>query len=355
MSKRTYSACHQAVNEQHDNPPNSFLDQLIDVINSLPDEVFEKNNRHDIYSVMLGSLGPYSSLLHRKAVMCEVLRVQAGFESDWNWNEGVDITNSNSTTHKEGEETGAFQVSWDSMPFDNSLKKCMDRLAGGHDVDTFINKMKSNHVLAVEYCARLLRFNTTWCGTINDPKKVIAHVRRDAVAEFQSFLQIGVSHDTTSNQFVANGTVDSDKNHIAKLLEIASNVATLDDAQARAARDLLAYDGEVYPQDGCAITLSVLLRDAGIDVPLTYQAIELGEYLKNIRKWEVISIGEHKAGDVGSTCGDTARHGFDHIYLVLKKLNDDEMLIADNRSKQPHSQFVSGKERTPTKFFLRAV
>ena len=129
MSKRTYSACHQAVNEQHDNPPNSFLDQLIDVINSLPDEVFEKNNRHDIYSVMLGSLGPYSSLLHRKAVMCEVLRVQAGFESDWNWNEGVDITNSNSTTHKEGEETGAFQVSWDSMPFDNSLKKCMDMMS----------------------------------------------------------------------------------------------------------------------------------------------------------------------------------------------------------------------------------
>jgi len=74
------------------------------------------------------------------------------------------------------------------MHFDDSLRECLDRLAGGHDVDTFIEKMKSNHALAVEYCARLLRFNTSWCGTINDHSKVSAHVRRDAVAEFQTFL-----------------------------------------------------------------------------------------------------------------------------------------------------------------------
>jgi hypothetical protein len=67
------------------------------------------------------------------------------------------------------------------MQFDATLRECVDSLAGGHDVLTFIDKMKTNHALAVEYCARLLRFNTTWCGTINDPKKVIAHVRRDAV------------------------------------------------------------------------------------------------------------------------------------------------------------------------------
>ena len=191
MSDRIYVACHQAVSEQHGHPPNSFLDQLIDAINPLPDQVFEKNQHHDIYSVMFGSLGPYDSLLHRKAVMCETLRVQAAFESDWDWNEGVDTTNQTSVHHKEGEETGAFQVSWDSMHFDDSLRECLDRLAGGHDVLTFIEKMKSNHALAVEYCARLLRFNTTWCGTLNDPHKVRAHVRRDAVAEFQTFLTVG--------------------------------------------------------------------------------------------------------------------------------------------------------------------
>lgn len=190
MSLRTYIACHHRVSDQHGSPPNSFLDQLIDAINPLPNEVFEKNNRHDIYSVMLGALGPYNDLLHRKAVMCEVLRVQAAFESDWKWNEGVDIHNHTSMTHKEGEETGAFQVSWDSMRFDNSLKDCLDRLAGAHDVLTFIEQMKTNHALAVEYCARLLRFNTTWCGTINTASQVISHVRRDAVTEFQTFLQI---------------------------------------------------------------------------------------------------------------------------------------------------------------------
>jgi hypothetical protein len=190
MSKRTYIACHQPVSEQHGNPPNSFLDQLIDAINPLPDSVFDQNNDYDIYSVMLGSLGPYNGLLHRKAVMCEVLRVEAAFESDWNWNEGVDINNHHSLTHLDGQETGAFQVSADSMRFDTSLADCVDRLAGNHEVVTFINSMKTNHALAVEFCARLLRFNTRWCGTINNAHMVIAHVRRDAAEEFETFLKL---------------------------------------------------------------------------------------------------------------------------------------------------------------------
>ncbi|MFZ1219617.1 MAG: M15 family metallopeptidase [Chthoniobacterales bacterium] len=190
MSQRNYIACHNPVSEQHQSPPNSFLDQLIDAINPLPDAVFAQNNQHDIYSVMLGSLGPYTDLLHRKAVMCEVLRVQAAFESDWNWNEGVDTTNQHSLADKRGEETGAFQVSWDSMHFDTSLKDCVRPFFQPDDVDAFINQMKLNHALAVEYCARLLRFNTTWCGTINHASMVISHVRRDAVAEFKSFLQL---------------------------------------------------------------------------------------------------------------------------------------------------------------------
>lgn len=189
---RPYNACRQPVSSQHGNPPTSFLDQLIDGINPLPDEVFAKNDVTDVYSVMKSSLGPYDGveLLHRKAVMCEVLRVQAAFESDWNWNEGVDINNANSVAHASGQETGAFQVSADSMVFDKSLPACVLRLAGKNDVATFITAMKSNHALAVEYCARLLRFNTKWCGTLNDHNKVIAHVRRDAVAEFQTFLTV---------------------------------------------------------------------------------------------------------------------------------------------------------------------
>lgn len=190
MSQRPYIACRRQVSEQHTVPPIAFLDQLIDAINPLPDAVFDQNDRNDIYTVMLGSLGPYTDLLHRKAVMCEVLCVQAAFESDWNWNEGVDTNNQTSMGHKQGEETGAFQFSWDSMVFDDSLKDCVRPFFAPNDVDAFIKQMKLNHALAVEYCARLLRFNTAWCGTIKDAGKVIAHVRPDAVEEFKSFLQL---------------------------------------------------------------------------------------------------------------------------------------------------------------------
>lgn len=389
MSTRTYIACHQAVSQQHTNPPSSFLDQVIDAINPLPDDVFGENSRHDIYAVMLGSLGPYTGLLHRKAVMCEVLRVEAAFESDWNWNEGVDITNHHSMTHIEGEETGAFQVSADSMVKDSSLKDCVRNALGSIDPITFINGMKRDHRLAVEYCARLLRFSTTWCGTINDAHKVIAHARRDAVAEFQTFLQVGVaSASATAPATVAaippgvalpslgasfaaapqssaagdnaatvvdNGST-TDAGAIPKLLELASNAVTLGDAEKRAARKLLNYDGEIYPHDGCAITLSTLLQDAGIDIPDTYRAIDLGALLRDERHWQVIAVGNQQAGDIGSTCGETAHHKFDHIYVVLQNLNGDEMVIADNQSSQPHFRFASGQGgKTPTTFFLRAA
>ncbi len=191
MSNRTYIAVRHPVSAQHASPPVSFLDQLIDAIDPLPDDVFAENAFHDIYAVMKGPLGPYTGLLHRKAVMCEVLRVQAAFESDWNWNEGVDINNLHSMTHIAGEETGAFQVSFDSTALGHSA---MLPFAVAHDIDTpqkFISAMKNDHRLAVEYDARLLRINTTWCGTINDPTKAISHVRRDAVAEFQTFLHVG--------------------------------------------------------------------------------------------------------------------------------------------------------------------
>jgi hypothetical protein len=366
--QRIYNDCHRAVSPNHGSPPNSFLDQLIDAINPLPDEVFAENDRTtDIYKVMDGALGPWTSLLHRKAAMCEVLRVQAAFESDWNWNAGVDINNHTSMTHIEGQETGAFQVSADSMRSDHSLRDCVDRALGNHEPLVFIHGMKANHALAVEYCARLLRFNTTWCGTINDHSQVVAHVRPDAVAEFQTFLHAGSGPTVTSPALAApvpseevpaagaTGGSVGDKARIPTLLQLARNVSTLDSVQEKSAAELLAYDGEVYPHDGCAITLSVLLRDAGINVPLIYQAVALGQHLRGVRKWEVIPVGQQAPGDVGSTCGSKAHHGSDHIYLVLKKLNDDEMLIADNQSTQPHFRFASGQGKTPTKFFLRAT
>jgi len=118
---------------------------------------------------------------------------------------------------------------------------------------------------------------------------------------------------------------------------------------------LLNYDGEKYPTDGCAITLCVLFQEAGIAIEDTYQAIELGRRLIDGRNWVVIPLGQQQAGDLGSTCGPQPHHGFDHIYLVLQPMNEDEMVIADNQAEHPHFRFVSGKDgKTPTKFFLRA-
>jgi hypothetical protein len=67
------------------------------------------------------------------------------------------------------------------------------------------------------------------------------------------------------------------------------------------------------------------------------------------------SIGQHQDGDVGTTCGGTPLHGVDHIYFLLHRVNDDEMVIADNQARTPHFRFVSGKGgKSPTTYFLRA-
>jgi hypothetical protein len=145
----------------------------------------------------------------------------------------------------------------------------------------------------------------------------------------------------------------NDAGQIATLLSIAADSSQLQDAQAKAAMLLYAYDGEQYPSDGCAITLSVLLQEAGIDIADTYQAIVLGEVLKR-RGWTQIPLGSQAAGDVGSTCGQTAHHGTDHIYLVLRPVNQDEMVVADNQAPDPHFRYASGKGKSPTRFFLRA-
>ncbi|MGH6681275.1 MAG: hypothetical protein ACREDL_20620 [Bradyrhizobium sp.] len=145
-----------------------------------------------------------------------------------------------------------------------------------------------------------------------------------------------------------------DNDRIPALLALASNANYLQDAQHIAAKKLLEFDGENYPSDGCAITLSVLLQQAGITIPDTYRALALQDLLTDGRDWKAISVGEQQGGDVGSTCGSEPGPG-DHIYLVLKALNPDEMVVADNQSTQPHFRFASGNDgKTPTTRFLRA-
>jgi hypothetical protein len=92
----------------------------------------------------------------------------------------------------------------------------------------------------------------------------------------------------------------SDSDQISGLIKLASDPGQLQNAQQIVAQRLLNFDGEVYPQDGCAITLSVLMQDAGIPVPDTFQALAMGDVLKN-RGWKTVQLGQQQAGDVGST------------------------------------------------------
>lgn len=167
--------------------PDSFLNELIDWARQAPNEIFERNDNHDIYSSVASDLGPYSSLLHRKAVMLEVLRVLGGFESSWDFNEGVDPNNPTSTTPCT-EEAGIFQCSGNSMGFDSSLKSLLRKASGGKtDCKTFITVSKSDHQFAFEFCARLLRFTVNHHGPVKR-KEINPFLRRDAVSEFQGFL-----------------------------------------------------------------------------------------------------------------------------------------------------------------------
>ncbi|HEU0174771.1 MAG TPA: hypothetical protein VFV58_10950 [Blastocatellia bacterium] len=168
-------------------PPDDFLDQLVAWGKTAPDEIFAPNAVMDVYSSVFSTLGPWQGLLHRRAVMLEVMRVLAGFESSWRWNEGRDTTNPTSVT-PDTIEAGAWQVSANSMNFGQELKNLVLMKVGTLDGTAFQKAMKQDHPLAMEYIARLLR------RTIRHNGPVLRHeidqwLRRDAVAEFQSLLQ----------------------------------------------------------------------------------------------------------------------------------------------------------------------
>lgn len=169
-------------------PPDSFLVELVAWGKDAPAEIFAPNpNPADIYASIKPVLGPWVNLMHRRCAMLEVMRVHAGFESSWNWNEGVDVTNQTSMRNKEGEETGIFQVSFDSTFIDKGAMEGFAVANGINTVGSFIPAMKANHKLAMEYYARLIRVSIQWAGPLKrheiDPFLSVA-----AVEEFQTLL-----------------------------------------------------------------------------------------------------------------------------------------------------------------------
>jgi hypothetical protein len=200
---RQFSACKSKVAKQGA-PPDGFLIELIAWGSDAPDEIFAPNAVPvEIFSAIKSSLATpvgkdasgtpiyqWDNALHRRAALLETMRVHAGFESSWNWNEGVDKSNPASVAHKTGAETGIFQVSFDSEWLNHDAMKAF---AVKHRIDTpetFIAAMKINHALAMEYYARLVRLNIRWAGPLmrHGSNSIYPWLSRAAVAEFKKFL-----------------------------------------------------------------------------------------------------------------------------------------------------------------------
>lgn len=171
----------------HGHPLAAFLDDVLGVVKTLPDTLFEPNAHTDVYSLLAPVLGPWSSTAHRRAAMCEALIVDAGFESDWNFHESWDTTNPEEAAHDIQKSCGAWQISADSMALDPSLRAfIVDRIGSDH-VAAFIPAMKTDKALEVEYAIRLFRVSYRWSGPAIHGH-IAAAVSRDAVAEWQTAL-----------------------------------------------------------------------------------------------------------------------------------------------------------------------
>lgn len=168
------------------NPPDGFLAEMVTWGARAADDIFAPNANADIYSSVIGVLGPWEGPAHRRAVMLEIMRVLAGFESSWRWEVGVDTSNPDSVTPGTI-EAGAWQVSANSMSFGRELKALVLTKVGSLDGDAFQTAMKHDHPLAMEYIARLLRRTVNHNGPAKR-HEIDPWLRRDAVAEFQVLM-----------------------------------------------------------------------------------------------------------------------------------------------------------------------
>ncbi len=156
-------------------PPDSFLDTLVIWGQSAYVEIFEPNSvldGSDIYNKIKPELGPWTDLLTRRAAMLEVMRVLAGFESSWDWTEGIDTSRLGSTT-PENAEAGAWQVSYGSRHSSLELSVMLEvnHITNGI---TFQQQMKFNHTLACDYVSRLMRHNTKENGPLYKDEERLA-------------------------------------------------------------------------------------------------------------------------------------------------------------------------------------
>lgn len=146
-------------------PPDEFLAELVNFGRTAPEVIFAPNaNKDDIYNKVKPELGPWEGLKHRTAVMLEVMRVLAMFESSADWKEGVDTSRLGGDT-AENSEAGAWQVSYDARRLAPELSQLLTRKGITNGVQ-FQQQTKFDHPFAMEFVARLMRHNTRHNGPL---------------------------------------------------------------------------------------------------------------------------------------------------------------------------------------------
>ncbi|QND60148.1 hypothetical protein [Mesorhizobium huakuii] len=153
------------------------------------------------------------------------------------------------------------------------------------------------------------------------------------------------------NIAVASG----DASKIAKLVSVASDPQKCEAIREQGKEAMIPIYGEATSHNACAATLCCFLNAADINVPMERGAGALAKYLEKTRGWARVKVGGQKPGDVAVCFDNTKPAGADHIYLVVKCLDSDEMLIADNQTNYcPRIRYASGHGQTAVEYFLRA-
>jgi len=170
-------------------PPDSFLQNLVSWAKDAPESLFtprpDDHGETDIYTDVKPQLGPWTSLLHRKVAMCEVLRVLAGFESSWRPSTGADTTNP-AENDDETYSAGLWQISYNSRGFGVDLREYLVQ----HEVTNgavFQQRMKTDFDFAATYTAMLLRHTIRHNGPVKR-HEINPWLSRAAVAEFEQLL-----------------------------------------------------------------------------------------------------------------------------------------------------------------------
>ena len=152
--------------------PEAFLTEMVEWARTADDSIFAPNKLNDIYAKVKPELGPFPTLIRRKAVMLEVLRVLAGFESSWDWTEGVDTSRLGDDTPANS-EAGAWQVSYDAHRLAPELAALLKDKGITNGVE-FQQATKFDHPFAMEFVARLMRVTTKHNGPLYKGKERLA-------------------------------------------------------------------------------------------------------------------------------------------------------------------------------------